>query len=147
MKQQSSTITKLAKNIDQLLLQEIDRDKVPFHILLAYLFNPYSILNCVGQTTTVLSNFLLAVFFFGLSRKHRLLSCLALALETQNNLYPFVLLLPAAIQFSENSKFKKSHFISTIVIFIALMLGINCLCFLIIGNWTYIDSTIGFMYL
>ncbi|XP_041775372.1 phosphatidylinositol glycan anchor biosynthesis class U protein [Anopheles merus] len=143
-----------AKDTEELHLVETDMHTVPMSVGFAYLFNPYTILNCVGQTTTVWSNFLLAAFFYGLSRRQRLLSFLALALETQINLYPFVLLAPGALHIAnqelrENGGSAGSRFrsiASSSVLFVALFLGVNYFgSFLMGGDWSFLDATYGFI--
>uniref|UniRef100_A0A182IY49 Uncharacterized protein n=1 Tax=Anopheles atroparvus TaxID=41427 RepID=A0A182IY49_ANOAO len=139
-----------AKDTDELHLVEADLQSVPMSVAFAYLFNPYAILNCVGQTTTVWSNFLLAAFFYGLSRRHRPLTFLALALETQINLYPFVLLAPGALHIANRetaagqSRFRSLA--SSCALFVVLFLGINyASCWLMGGDWSFLDATYGFI--
>lgn len=112
---------------------------------MSYLFNPYSILNCVGQTTTVWSNFLLALFFFGITKRSKLLTVVALAMETQNNFYPFILIVPAVLAFTKESKNKLAEGGFLIALYIAMIAGLNWISFKITGNWSFVDSTIGFM--
>ncbi|KXJ69629.1 hypothetical protein RP20_CCG026370 [Aedes albopictus] len=65
---QRSQLASFAKGTKELQISPDDVRAVPYYVALAYMFNPYSILNCVGQTTTVLSNFLLALFLLGIWR-------------------------------------------------------------------------------
>ncbi|XP_053675725.1 phosphatidylinositol glycan anchor biosynthesis class U protein [Anopheles nili] len=139
-----------AKDTKELHLVETDLHTVPMSVGFAYLFNPYAILNCVGQTTTVWSNFLLAMFFFGLSRRQWFLSFLVLALETQNNLYPFVLLAPGALHIAnQESKPGTSRFrsiASSCLLFLGVFLGINYFSSCLMGgDWAFLDATYGFI--
>lgn len=135
-----------AKDVDEIQISEDDKSNVPVFTAIAYIFNPYSILSCVGQTTTVWSNFLLALFFCGVSKRSKLLACLALALETQRNFYPFVLLIVAIITFS-NDKGKKFTVEAPVLalLYAACLSGLYYLAFQIIGSWKFVDSTLGFM--
>lgn len=117
----------------------------PILVTLAYLFNPYAVLNCVGLTTTVWSNFLLAAFFWSLSRRNSLLSCLFLALETQRNFYPFVLIVPSMLLLSERAP---NRWLRSVQIFnaYALVLAVlNAAGFWLVKNWSFVYSTYGFM--
>lgn len=126
-------------------MHESDIEEVPFYCALVYLFNPYSILNCVGQTTTVWSNFLLALMIFALSKRLKMLCLFALALETQKNFYPFVLIVPIALAFSENKTSKNLNRVSTIITFIAILGILNYAAFLQMKSWKFLDSTFGFI--
>lgn len=55
-----------AKDIKTLLLKGQDFVLPPYYVAAAYLFNPFTIFNCVGMTTTVFCNFCLAAFLYGL---------------------------------------------------------------------------------
>jgi GPI-anchor transamidase subunit U len=122
-------------------MQEIDLTEIPFYCALAYLFNPYSILNCVGQTTTIWSNFLLSTMVLALAKEQKLICLLALALETQKNFYPMILIVPIALSFS--SKAISRAF--TILSFIAILIGLQYLSFHLMGSWKFLDSTYGFI--
>jgi len=118
---------------------------IPFYCAIAYLFNPYSILNCVGMTTTVYSNFLLAVMLFALSANWKIVCLLALALETQKNFYPFILIVPIALSFSESSKSKNLIRVTTVATFAALLSALQLVSYQQMGSWKFLDSTYGFI--
>lgn len=125
---------------------------------LAYLFNPYAVFNCVGQTTTVWSNLFLAAFLYFLVRKQTLLCCLFLALETQRNFYPIELIIPAALYLSshevsdedaidliENTSFKWRNVFSVISKFVLILTGLHLISYCIVNDWSFLDATYGFM--
>lgn len=126
-------------------MKESDISEIPFYCALAYLFNPYSILNCVGQTTTIWSNFLLAVMLLALSKQWKMLCLLSLALETQKNFYPVILIVPIALSFSESNKSKIVSRTVTILIFLAFVVGLQYLSYELMGSWKFLDSTYGFI--
>jgi GPI-anchor transamidase subunit U len=123
-------------------VQESDINDIPFYCLLAYLFNPYSILNCVGQTTTIFSNFLLAVTIFAMTKNWKLLCFLTLALEGQKSFYSLILIFPIALAFREADK---SRLLVTTVTFGAIFAGLNYVAFVLMGSWQFLDSTYGFI--
>ncbi|XP_055591959.1 phosphatidylinositol glycan anchor biosynthesis class U protein [Uranotaenia lowii] len=135
-----------AKWTKELQISAQDLQNIPYYVALAYAFNPYTILNCVGQTTTVLSNFLLASFMLGMAFRWRTLSCLALALETQINIYPCVLIIPAALYIAQRDKSKLSSIVGTCAIFVTMFLGLNYGSFALMGDWSFVDATYGFIF-
>lgn len=137
--------TTFAAGTEEIQVHESDINDIPFYCALAYLFNPYSILNCVGQTTTIWSNFLLSVMIYALSREMKFLCLITLALETQRNFYPFVLIVPLALAFSEKSKSKIISRGMTIVLFGIIFAGLNYGGYQLMGSWKFIDSTFGFI--
>lgn len=126
-------------------MKECDLTEIPFYCALAYLFNPYSILNCVGKTTTVFSNLLLSLMVLALSRQQKFLCLLTLALETQRNFYPMILIVPIALAFSESSKAKIVSRTATIITFFGILFGLQYLSFQLMGSWKFLDSTYGFI--
>lgn len=134
-----------AKGTEEIQFNENDINDVPFYCALAYLFNPYSILNCVGQTTTVWSNLILSLMVYALSKELKIMCLILLALETQRNFYPFILIVPIALAFSENSKSKNLSRLMTILLFASIFGGLNYLAFIQMGSWKFIDSTYGFI--
>ncbi|XP_055639754.1 phosphatidylinositol glycan anchor biosynthesis class U protein [Toxorhynchites rutilus septentrionalis] len=134
-----------AKGTKELQISKDDLEYIPYYVALAYMFNPYSILNCVGQTTTVLSNFLLALFLLGTSYRLRIIACVALALETQINIYPCVLIIPSALFIAEHDKNKTLSIIATCLTFLLAFLAVNGAAFGIIGDWSFLDATYGFI--
>lgn len=147
-----------AKNTEQLHIKYSDLVDIPTFVALAYLFNPYAVFNCVGQTTTVWSNLFLAGFFYFLIRKQTLLCCLCLALETQRNFYPFELIIPASLYLSshevkdddaidliENTSFKWRVALSVVFKFGLILTGLHFVAYCIVNDWSFLDATYGFM--
>ncbi|KAL1377490.1 hypothetical protein pipiens_016219 [Culex pipiens pipiens] len=135
-----------AKDTEELQIDAGDLGNLPYYVGLAYLFNPYSILNCVGQTTTVASNFLLALFLVGTAYRSRIVAGVALALETQMNIYPCVLIVPAALFIAESTPRNKWLSIgSTCGTFLGAFLWFNYAGFIIMGDWSFLDATYGFI--
>lgn len=109
-------------------------------------------LNCVAQTTTVWSNLFLAGFFYFMSVHQIWLCCLCLALETQRNFYPFVLIVPAALEFSQKRdseqeiSFTWRNVIKVILKFIVALAATHGLSYIIMNDSTFLDATYGFMW-
>lgn len=148
-----------AKGTQQLHIKYSDLVDIPVYVALAYLFNPYALFNCIGQTTTVWSNLFLAAFFYFLIRKQTLLCCLCLALETQRNFYPIELIIPASLYLSsyevkddeavdliENTSFKWQNVFFVLLKFIVVLTGLHFVSFYIVNDWSFLDATYGFMW-
>jgi GPI-anchor transamidase subunit U len=103
-------------------------------------------MNAVGQTTTVFSNLFLAMTLYGTSKNMKLLSLISLALETQKNFYPVILIVPVALMLSEGSKSKKRSFILYTALFIGIFSGLQYLNYHLMGSsWGFFDSTYAFI--
>ncbi|KAG4074147.1 hypothetical protein HA402_014352 [Bradysia odoriphaga] len=140
-------LNKFAKDSEPLHIKTTDLTEIPVYVAMAYLFNPYSVLNCVGLTTTVWSNFLLAGFFYCLSRKNTVFSCLFLSLETQRNFYPFVLIVPAMLILSRSGeKLNKAKMVQVLVIYLSTFVGLNFGAFYLIQDWNFLNATFGFIF-
>lgn len=139
-------VSKFAKDSEPLHIKKPDLIEIPVYVAMAYLFNPYSVLNCVGLTTTVWSNFLLAGFFYFLSQRNTILSCLFLSLETQRNFYPFVLIVPAMLILSRSGdKLNKSKMLQVLFVYLSTFVGLNFAAFYLIQDWNFLYATFGFM--
>lgn len=147
-----------AKGTQQLHIKYNDLIDIPIYVAFAYLFNPYAVFNCVGQTTTVWSNLFLSGFFYFLVRKQLFLCCICLALETQRNLYPIELIIPASLYLSmhevsdedaidliDNTTFRWKDVFRVIFTFIIVLSGLHLLGYYIVNNWSFLDATYGFM--
>lgn len=149
LRRQTRDIQSYAKGTEEFQLNANSLETVPQFVLIAYLFNPYSIMNCVGQTMTVWSNFFLAGFLLGMSHRHILVAVSFLALEVQQNLYPLILIVPLVINQATTEKerqFRWSRAVTASLIVGGIMGVVAYLNFAINHqDWKFIDSTFGFM--
>lgn len=159
LRRQEAQKASYAKDTEEFLITSPSLDTVPQFVLIAYLFNPYSIMNCIGQTMTVWSNFLLAGFLLAMAHRQLLLSVAFLAVEVQQNLYPIILIVPLIInhattaggekakkQDKDDQSFKWPRAIVASGA-IAVVLGVVAYLNFVINHqqWSFIDSTFGFM--
>ncbi|XP_035723258.1 phosphatidylinositol glycan anchor biosynthesis class U protein-like [Vespa mandarinia] len=119
------------------------------YVLMAYLFNPYIILNCVGFTTTVFSNLLHSIALVAMIRHSIFWSCISIALLTLQNLYPISLLVPIAIYICNDKSEKnvKSTIIIIIITFLSMFTLLLGICYYIMGSWSFIWNIFGFILL
>lgn len=82
------------KDVRSLMIQANTIDQLAFWSLAIYCLSPYSILACVGQSTSIFINFLLALTIFLATHGQRFISLTLLSLLTLNSFYPLILLLP-----------------------------------------------------
>lgn len=145
---------KYAKDMKALLLKESDLVLPPVYVASAYLFNPYIIFSCVGQTTTVFANLCLAFTFLLMIKGQRLACCSVLALATLQSLYPATLLVPASIYLAQAERtsslqgkqsVRASSFILTAVTFIAALLVLLYISSELAGGWEFLHATYGFI--
>lgn len=77
----------------------------------------------------------------------RLLGCLSLVLASLPTFYTFGLIAPLMISCAPtDSKKKTSSFIITLLTCITITCSLLYLCFIIMDEWTFLDSVYGFMY-
>ncbi|KAL1462906.1 hypothetical protein WDU94_014708 [Cyamophila willieti] len=132
---------KYAKNITRILINIEDAVNVPKYVALAYLYNPFSILNCICLTSTVFANLFLCLFFFAFVTKKPILSSIALTLTVLHNIYPVTLLVPACVHFHYCKKSWKLFVLSFFVC--SSLLFYICLV-LMHFDTSFIESTYGF---
>nr|CAD7195794.1 unnamed protein product [Timema douglasi]CAD7398817.1 unnamed protein product [Timema poppensis] len=143
--QQTEQRKNYAKDCAALLLKPEDLTLAPIYVASVYLFNPYTIFNCVGQTTTVFANFCLAATFFFMIKGERLLCCLVLAFATLQSLYPILLLVPVCIYIGRQSRSTCRSVFLTTATFACLLTTLIFVCRGLAGNWEFLDATYGFI--
>uniref|UniRef100_A0A1A9UMZ6 Phosphatidylinositol glycan anchor biosynthesis class U protein n=1 Tax=Glossina austeni TaxID=7395 RepID=A0A1A9UMZ6_GLOAU len=143
LSEQSKELEHYAAGTEDLQYQTIDELTMPRCVLLAYLFNPLALFNCAGLTCTIFSNFLLSMALYGLVDRRAMLFSLCVALEAMRNMYPIVLLAPAVLVFGKKQVKPIVYFL---FIFISTCMIICWLNYKIVGNWRYLDGTLGFIF-
>jgi len=117
----------------------------PRLMTVAYLLNPYVILNCAARTTTVWSNLLLATFLLSLVNCWQVAACISLALATYQSLYPGLLIVPLILQLCQQSPSPTKTAITTLGFFFCTFGSLLFLSAEIYGDWTFLNSTYGFI--
>lgn len=147
MESQAKQLNDVAEESKKMLLDESQFKLATEYVLSVYLFNPYSVLNCAGMTTTVIQNLLLATALWASSSGYRLPACLFIALATHQALYPVLLIVPVAILLAEvNKGCNKCSYIRTLLVFV-LCWGflIYISAYIMDGSYNYVYNTYGFM--
>lgn len=116
------------------------------YVSAGYLFNPYIILNCVGHTTTVFTNLLYSIALISMTKSSIFWSCLSISLLTLQGFYPISLIVPAIIYIARSDSIKqKRNILNFIIVFISILFGLFYICYYIMGNWSFIWNTFGFI--
>ncbi|XP_076618731.1 phosphatidylinositol glycan anchor biosynthesis class U [Colletes latitarsis] len=117
------------------------------YVSAGYLFNPYIILNCVGHTTTVFTNLLHSVALISMTKFSIFWSCLSISLLTLQGLYPISLMVPTVVYItrSKSTEQKRNLIIFIIMIFASMLMTLFCISYCIMGSWSFIWSTAGFI--
>lgn len=144
---QEKQLDDIAEDSKELLLNDYQLDEASDYVLSVYLFNPYSILNCVGMTTTVIQNVLVATSLWGASNGYRKIACVFIALATHQALYPVLLIVPISILLANVKEgCKKCSIITTLLSFViswGFLIYISA--YLMNGSYDYVYNTYGFM--
>ncbi|KAH8377563.1 hypothetical protein KR093_005964 [Drosophila rubida] len=143
LKQQNIESKDYDKDSVELQYSERDHYDISKMVLVAYLFNPLTIMSCIGLTSTVLSNFLLASFLCALIRRHLLICLVLLAFETVRSLYPVVLIAPLLLIFARRSAVLGTAIFLVFVSFCLAIAGAN---FWVMNSWNFLDGTLGFIF-
>ncbi|KAL0851228.1 hypothetical protein ABMA28_007072 [Loxostege sticticalis] len=144
---QEKHVSETADESKSMLLNDTQLDAASEYVLSVYLFNPYSVLNCAGMTTTVVQNLLVATSLWGASNGQRVLACVFVALATHQALYPVLLIVPIAILLADvNKGCNKCSYIRTLLVFV-LCWGflIYISAFIMDGSYQYVYNTYGFI--
>lgn len=94
----------------------------PIFVLLAYLFNPFSLLSCIGFSTTVFHSFYLSVMLFSLVYGLTIPCSLFLAICSSVSFYPLFLIIPVCIYFNKVHQSKVKAVMAVAVFTISLLL-------------------------
>lgn len=144
---QEAVLNEVAEESKTMLLNDSQLKEASEYVLSVYLFNPYSVLNCAGMTTTVIQNLLLATALWGASSGRRMIACVFIALATHQALYPLLLIVPIAILLADvNKGCNKCSYIRTLLVFV-LSWGflIYLSAYIMDGSYNYVNNTYGFM--
>lgn len=142
--QKKSEVSEESKHM---LLTDLQLEEVADYVLSVYLFNPYSVLNCVGMTTTVVQNFLLSGALTAATGGCIELAAVCVALATHQALYPVLLIVPIAILLAEvRPGCVKCSYIRTLLTFV-LSWGflIYISAYIMDGSYAYVNNTYGLM--
>lgn len=140
--QQAAERKYYAKDTKELQFSALDKLDIPELVIVAYLFNPLTVMNCIGMTSTVISNLFLASFLYCLVKGLLVPCLLVLAFETVRSFYPIVLIAPLLLVFSRHS-IRRGLVIT--LLFIASCLGVAFANYLVLNSWNFLDGTLGFM--
>ncbi|XP_041975446.1 phosphatidylinositol glycan anchor biosynthesis class U protein [Aricia agestis] len=144
---QEENLKDVAEESKTLLLKDSQLSETSEYVLTVYLFNPYSVLNCAGMTTTVVQNFLVAVALWGATSGRRVVACVFIALATHQALYPILLTVPISILLADMNKgCNKCSYIRTMLYFV-LSWGfwIFISAYIMNGSYNYVYNTYGFI--
>lgn len=146
LKRQNQEKSTYAKDVQKLLLSEEELSMAPLYVVSAYLFNPYTVVSCIAQTTTVFANFFLAVYFYSLLHGYREICGISLAFSTLQSVYTAVLIVPACIHTAHQHKNRKLyHIMKTVISFAVSLVILVYICSSIAGGWHFLYSTFGFV--
>ncbi|XP_050521926.1 phosphatidylinositol glycan anchor biosynthesis class U protein [Daktulosphaira vitifoliae] len=134
------------KQFSSLLIPDYFAEINPVYVCSVYLLNPYTVLSCVSKTTTVFNNLFLAIFLYAMVKRQRLLGSVSLVLASLSTFYTFGLVAPLMISCAptENKK-KTGSYIITFLVCLLISCALLYVCFIIMGEWMFLDSVYGFI--
>ncbi|KAG4303864.1 hypothetical protein PORY_002718 [Pneumocystis oryctolagi] len=113
-----------------------------------FLFNPYSVISCLGMSTAIFTNCSILTSLSYLQRGKSMQSVFFLAIATYLSLYP-ILLLPPSILLLRKNNIKKMYMSTAknVISFFVILLLLLLLSFLITNSWDFLSATYGSMLL
>lgn len=149
------------EGIEKLRIDNDSINELALKVGVIYLLSPYSLLSCVGQSTSVFTNFLMALVLCTSTEQYRILSTALLALLSYQSFYPLMMIIPVimiieqqrclssskgvpAVQYSSPSV--RFSMLSTLFIFLVFVFALLLLSHNLMGNnFEFISSTYGFL--
>ncbi|XP_019865192.1 phosphatidylinositol glycan anchor biosynthesis class U protein [Aethina tumida] len=117
-----------APDTTEYLLTFVDSVKAPNLVLLTFLFNPFTILNCIGCSTAVIFYLFLSMFLCAMVHGKVTLSSVFLSICTSMSFYPITLIIPLCLYFV-NTFSSKLKAVSSVGLFLASLFSIHTFCY------------------
>ena len=158
-------ITKNTKK-DDIKRLSIDRNQIQelsLKVAVIYLLSPYSLLSCVGQSTSVFTNFLMALSLLTTTLRMRLISTALAALLSYQCFYPSLMIVAIAMIIEQKTQQKTKNAIqtqevkyseplvrfsmlSTLALFVMFWFALLFVSYRLMGdNYEFLYSTYGFL--
>ncbi|KAJ8964871.1 hypothetical protein NQ314_004553 [Rhamnusium bicolor] len=141
-KEENANKSTFSKDALQYLLKPTDLIKSPFHVLLAFLFNPFTLFNCVGYSTTVFHNLFLSLLLFSMVLGIPIIGSVSLALSASMSFYPSILIIPISLYHINIFK-SVTKAIIDIIIFIVSVSLITIFCSHYAKDFGYLKNVYG----
>lgn len=157
-------IAKLSKS-DEIKKLSIDNNSISdlsLKVAAIYLLSPYSLLSCVGQSTSVFTNFLMALILYTSTKEYRILSIALLAVLSYQSFYPLMMIIPIlmiieqhkalnsnkqviGVQYSSSAV--RFSMLSMLLLFLVFVFALLFLSYNLMGNsFDFISATYGFLW-
>ncbi|KAG0097102.1 hypothetical protein BGZ93_003434 [Podila epicladia] len=111
-----------------------------------YLFNPYTIVSCIGRSTIIFSNMAVVAGIWMGMKGNRVFAMFSIALAGYLSLYPVMLAIPVMIMLTDSiqdDEAKKRTVLRCSAIFLASLSSIFLLSFVLTNSWDFVGSVYG----
>ncbi|KAG0039493.1 hypothetical protein BGZ82_008004 [Podila clonocystis] len=111
-----------------------------------YLFNPYTIVSCIGRSTILFSNMAVVAGIWMGMKGDRGLAMFSIAVASYLSLYPAMLALPVMIMLTESIQdfeAKKRTVLRCSAFFLASLSSLFLLSFVLTNSWGFVGSVYG----
>lgn len=134
---------KYAKDTEEYLYTNMDLRRAPIYVAATFLFNPYTIFNCVGFATTTIFNCFLSLFLYFLLSRKAYWSSFFLSICSTVSIYSVVLVVPMWLQFYKQFNGKLRAVLSILYFTLNLILLLY-IAFILERSGTFLHSVYGF---
>ncbi|KAF9329154.1 hypothetical protein BG006_007777 [Podila minutissima] len=111
-----------------------------------YLFNPYTIVSCIGRSTILFSNMAVVAGIWMGMKGDRGLAMFSIAVAGYLSLYPVMLAIPVMIMLTDSiqdAEAKKRTILRCSAFFLASLSSIFLLSFVLTNSWDFVRSVYG----
>eukprot|EP00123_Amoebidium_parasiticum_P010551 comp20179_c0_seq1/m.25023 comp20179_c0_seq1/g.25023 ORF comp20179_c0_seq1/g.25023 comp20179_c0_seq1/m.25023 type:complete len:427 (-) comp20179_c0_seq1:162-1442(-) len=131
------------KNIPKQLAVSDETTLAPLTVVMFYVFNPYSVMVCVGQSTIVFTNLAIVLALYWALKGRVFMSSFAVAAATYQSLYPAVFIIPAAMLISKPPGNNQTNIAGVVVVVGAFVVWLGALLgvsFLFTNSWDFVRA-------
>lgn len=128
-----------------IFLKEENVKEFPVYCVLVFLFNPFTLLNCVGRTCNVFINLINAGTIYSMVYEKYKLFILLVSVGTYESLYPIVFLAPALLIFGKTKSFTLNVALRVFLV-ICTLITIYILLEIshrLTGSWSFLNNVYG----
>lgn len=114
-----------------------DNDEIGLYSAMAYLFNPYTVVICVSQSTQLLNNLFYTLTLFGLANRSVLCAALGSAAASYLSLFPAMFMFPILY-------FMKADRLKGMIAFTLFFTLLHVASFYLTSSTLYVEAVYGF---
>ncbi|GBB85482.1 hypothetical protein RclHR1_00120036 [Rhizophagus clarus] len=134
-------------NFPKLEIELKDNEIDPWIVAGFYLFNPLTIASCLSKSTIIFTNLSIILGIYYSLKYNKSYGMFWITMATYLSFYPFMLILPLILFFTNNAESRgkniKSEIFSCVGLFASWLSGLLMLSYFLVGSWDFLGATYG----